>query len=256
MLYVTLSRLPKDLWENGLPDLFKQLVADMTLTDTTENAITSLLNNLVERDDLDVLVEHDEFLTLPLGCLQHSASEIITRSLEMPEPLPLHNQLLNAAVSLFGIAFPTSAIKHRAQIAQHFITCLRQVRKERQLYLQVNILAAYALALKELSRLKGTVGDEGVLKSTAELLLSFVSHSSATVRCVASGGLGRLAQLHPQLINNLAQISFEKIKEPKSSDAAKSGFCLVLGDLHRYVGTRAKSSHIKTTGRVRNRTNE
>ena len=31
---------------------------------------------------------------------------------------------------------------------------------------------------QELSRLKGTVGDEVVLKSTAELLLSFVSHSS------------------------------------------------------------------------------
>ena len=75
-------------------------------------------------------------------------------------------------------------------------------------------------------------------------------NSSTSVRCVASGGLGRLAQLHPQLINNLAQISFEKIKEPKSSDSVKSGFCLVLGDLHRYVGTRAKSSHIKTTGSI------
>lgn len=175
---------------------------------------------------------------------------MITKNREMPEPLPLHNQLLNAAVSLFGIAFPSSAIKHRAQIAQHFITCLRQVRKDRQIFLQINILTAYGLALKELSRLKGTVGDEIVLKSTAELLLSFVSHSSTSVRCVASGGLGRLAQLHPQLINNLAQISFEKIKEPKSTDSVKSGFCLVLGDLHRYVGTRAKSSHIKTTGSI------
>ena len=32
--------------------------------------------------------------------------------------------------------------------------------------------------------------------------------------------------------------------------AAKSGFCLVLGDLHRYVGTRAKASHIRTTGSI------
>jgi len=252
VLYVTLAQLPKDLWEQGLPDLFKQLVADMTLTDTTENAITSLLTTLVDKDDHDVLVEQDQFLSqlLPLGCLQHSASAIVTKNTEMPEPLPLHNQLLNAAVALFGIAFPSSAIKHRAQIAQHFISCLRQVRKDRQLFLQVNILTAYGLALKELSRLKGTVGDEVVLKSTAELLLSFVSHTSASVRCVASGGLGRLAQLHPQLINNLAQISFEKVKEQKSTDYAKSGFCLVLGDLHRYVGTRAKSSHIRTTGSI------
>ena len=52
-----------------------------------------------------------------------------------------------------------------------------------------------------------------------------------------------------KLINNLAQISFEKIKSPLSAKAsvqmkeadesAKSGFCLVLGDLHRFVGTRS-----------------
>ena len=33
-------------------------------------------------------------------------------------------------------------------------------------------------------------------------------------------------------------------------EAAKSGFCLVLGDLHRFVGTRAKAAHIRTTGSI------
>ena len=61
--------------QKGLPDLFKQLVADMTLTDTSENALTSHLHCLIEKDDLDVLVlcEDDEnFLQsfLPLGCPQ------------------------------------------------------------------------------------------------------------------------------------------------------------------------------------------
>ena len=112
----------------------------------------------------------------------------------------------------------------------------------------MNILGAYACALKSLSNAKGTVGDDVILKSSAELLLSFVSHQKQTVRCVASSALGRLAQLHPQLINNLAQISFEKIKSTlpakasvqmkEADENAKSGFCLVLGDLHRFVGTR------------------
>ena len=112
-----------------------------------------------------------------------------------------------------------------------------------------------------MSAAKGTVGDDVILKSSAELLLSFVSHQKQTVRCVASSALGRLAQLHPALINNLAQISFEKIKAPgpgpkanqiqkDQDEAAKSGFCLVLGDLHRFVGTRAKASHIRTTGSI------
>ena len=52
------------------------------------------------------------------------------------------------------------------------------------------------------------------------------------------------------MINRLAQISFEKIKDPNSCNASKSGYCLVLGDLHRYVGTRAKASHIRTTGSI------
>ena len=47
----------------------------MTLTDTSENALTSHLHCLIEKDDLDVLVlcEDDEnFLQsfLPLGCPQ------------------------------------------------------------------------------------------------------------------------------------------------------------------------------------------
>jgi len=249
VLYSTLSASPRELWEHSLSDLLKHLVSDITLAESNELFTTSLLDSLVDVQDLELLSEGNIVQTcnMPLGCLQHSASSIITKSVEMPEPLPLQNQLLDEACTLFGQAFPLSAIKHRAQIANHFIQCLRQVRKDRRVFIQVNILAAFSLALKECSRLKGTVGDEQVIKSTAELMVSFVSHPSPIVKCVASSGLGRLAQLNPNLINSLAQISFEKIKDPKSSEATKSGFCLVLGDLHRFVGTGAKTSHIRTT---------
>ena len=50
----------------------------MTLTDTSENALTSHLHSLIEKDDLDVLVlceDDEDFLQtlLPLGCPQVSA---------------------------------------------------------------------------------------------------------------------------------------------------------------------------------------
>ena len=48
-----MAQLPIDLWENGLADLFKQVVADMTLVDQPENGITSLLETLLEKDDSD-----------------------------------------------------------------------------------------------------------------------------------------------------------------------------------------------------------
>ena len=69
-----MAQLPIDLWENGLADLFKQVVADMTLVDQPENGITSLLETLLEKDDSDVLVEMDDFISalLPIGCLHHS----------------------------------------------------------------------------------------------------------------------------------------------------------------------------------------
>ena len=40
-------------------------------------------------------------------------------------------------------------MKHRAQVTNHFIDCLRQAKKDRAPFLQINILGAYASALKE-----------------------------------------------------------------------------------------------------------
>ena len=110
-------------------------------------------------------------------------------------------QLIDAAAQLFGFAFPLAAMKHRAQITQHFIECLRQTKKDKVLCLQINILSAYAMALKSLEQIKGTVGDDAILKSSAELLLSFVSHNSQTVRCVASSALG-LVEPNYSIIKN------------------------------------------------------
>ena len=193
-LYSTLTETQSIIWEYGLPDLFKHVVADLILTDVQQVSHSSLLSTLVSENQADILIDSTDLEFNFIGSLQHSASEIVTSSTEMPKPYPLQIQLIDSAVKLFGYAFPLAAMKHRAQITQHFIDCLRQAKKERALCIQINILAAYAMALKSLGQARGTVGDEAILKCSAELLLSFVSHQSHTVRCVASSGLGRLAQ--------------------------------------------------------------
>ena len=193
-LYSTLTETQSIIWEYGLPDLFKHVVADLILTDVQQVSHSSLLSSLVSENQADILIDSTDLEFNFIGSLQHSASEIVTSSTEMPKPYPLQIQLIDSAVKLFGYAFPLAAMKHRAQITQHFIDCLRQAKKERALCIQINILAAYAMALKSLGQARGTVGDEAILKCSAELLLSFVSHQSHTVRCVASSGLGRLAQ--------------------------------------------------------------
>ena len=83
----------------------------------------------------------------------------------MPCPYPLQIQLIDAAIVLFGRAFPLAAMKHRAQVTAHFIECLRQAKKDRALFLQINILGAYATALKSLSIAKGTQGVELFLRN-------------------------------------------------------------------------------------------
>ena len=122
--------------------------------------MSSLLPSLVANDVKTQLIDLIDIDMGVMGALQHSASEMVTSSLSLPCPYPLQIQLIDATIVLFGRAFPLAAMKHRAQVTAHFIECLRQAKKDRALYLQIEILGAYAMALKSLSMAKGTVGDD------------------------------------------------------------------------------------------------
>ena len=69
-----------------------------------------------------------------------------------PGPLPLGVSVIDAAIALFGLAFPRVAMKHRLQMLKHFDTCVKQAAKnpQRQLSIQINVFTALICALKGL----------------------------------------------------------------------------------------------------------
>ena len=77
-----------DVWEYALADLFKHIVADLTLVDAAQLTHTSLLPNLASTD-VATLIDHKDIEISLLGALQHSASEMITSSEATPAPFPL-----------------------------------------------------------------------------------------------------------------------------------------------------------------------
>jgi len=67
-----------------------------------------------------------------------------------PGPLPLGVSVIDAALSLFGIAFPHVAMKHRMQMLRHFDDCVKQSAKSAQRLhaVQINVFTALICALK------------------------------------------------------------------------------------------------------------
>ena len=67
-----------------------------------------------------------------------------------PGPLPLGVSVIDASLTLFGIAFSHVAMKHRVQVLRHFDVCIKQCAKssQRQHAVQINIVAALICALK------------------------------------------------------------------------------------------------------------
>ena len=65
-----------------------------------------------------------------------------------PGPLPLGVAVIDAAIVLFGKAFPAVTVKHRQQLLGHFEDCIRQAKSARQQAIQINIFTAFLVALK------------------------------------------------------------------------------------------------------------
>lgn len=66
----------------------------------------------------------------------------------IPGPLPLGVAVIDSSVRLYGVIFPHVAHKHRYQMLQHFIECIRQAKSSRQQAVQMNIFTAVLCALK------------------------------------------------------------------------------------------------------------
>uniref|UniRef100_A0A8W8HWL4 HEAT repeat-containing protein 5B n=1 Tax=Magallana gigas TaxID=29159 RepID=A0A8W8HWL4_MAGGI len=263
-LYDVLSQLPPESFEGTYTDLLRELVAEFTLTDNPANTTTSLLRAMCHVDDSVILgswlqeTDHKaiEDQLQPngasgSGALEHDSQSLFARcpaSEPIPGPLPLGVAVIDSSVRLYGLVFPRVAHKHRLQMLQHFIECIKQAKSVRQQAVQMNIFTSVLCALKNLADAKESLGPDEVKKSAFNLIMGALSSTNPILRCAAGEALGRMTQVvgDSRFIADMAQYSFNSLKSARDV-INRTGHSLALGCLHRYVGGMGSGQHLNTS---------
>ncbi|XP_060805849.1 HEAT repeat-containing protein 5B [Amyelois transitella] len=105
---------------------------------------------------------------------------------------PLGVAVIDASVALFPLIFSRAANKHRQQMLEHFVECIKMSKGPRQEAIQVNVYTALLLALRSLAEMKSSLGQDTVKNIATELIINGLSANSATVRAAAASCAGRL----------------------------------------------------------------
>ncbi|KAF5283589.1 hypothetical protein FQA39_LY17291 [Lamprigera yunnana] len=274
-LYETLLILPPQSFEGSYTHLLRMLVAEFTLTENPANTTTSQLRTVCHADDSVILgtwLQETDHRTIEdqmepnrrtdgehlqpnsaagSGALEHDPCCLyrpLLGSENIPGPLPLGVAVIDLSVALFGQIFPCVANKHRLQMLEHFIECIRHAKSSRQEAVQMNVFTALLSGLKGLSETKTGFGQEDVKKSATSLILSALTSANPILRCAAGEAVGRMAQViaDSRFTAELAQTSFDKLKSARDV-ASRTGHSLALGCLHRYVGGMGSSQHLNTS---------
>jgi hypothetical protein len=67
--------------------------------------------------------------------------------------LPLGVSVIDAAIELFGLLYPHISTKHRTQLIEHFVECLKLTKYNRKEAVLVNIFCGALCAMKNIRKL-------------------------------------------------------------------------------------------------------
>uniref|UniRef100_A0A6A7FSQ7 HEAT repeat-containing protein 5A n=5 Tax=Hirondellea gigas TaxID=1518452 RepID=A0A6A7FSQ7_9CRUS len=260
-LYQVLLLLPPQSYESHYSTVLKLLVSEFTLAESGANTSTSLMRSLCQIHHAPLLspsLHHPDHNAIEeqlqsnsasgSGALEHDPTWLYRATEECNEPLPLGVAVIDASVTLFGQMFPQVAGKHRLKMLNLFIDMIRASKSQRQEAVQTNILTAVLLALRKLTDVKGSLGQEDVKKAATTLLMDGLSQANPLLRCASGEAIGRMAQVvgDPHFVASLAQTSFDKLRSARDA-TSRTGHSLALGCLHRCVGSMGSSHHLSTS---------
>jgi len=77
----------------------------------------------------------------------------IEQEFTVPLPLPLGVSVIDASIELFGKLYPHISNKHRQQLIEHFVECLKVTKYARKDAVLVNMFCAFLCAMKSIRRL-------------------------------------------------------------------------------------------------------
>ncbi|NWS80892.1 HTR5A protein, partial [Toxostoma redivivum] len=260
-LYELLAVLPPKAYEGNISAVLKELVTDLTVTDSQIDASAFLLPSLCHENDLLLLgpllqetdhrfIEEQLLLgnSIAGGSLEYdpySIYEKFAKGDSLPKPLPPALSVINAATRLFGVMFSHITETHRLQVLEQLLNSIKQTKGSRQQIVQLHVVSAFSTSLKHLANCKGSLGSEEVRRSGLMLIMGALESNNPLLRCAAAECLARLAQVVSDgaFTAGLAQVSFDKLKSARDV-VSRTGHSLALGCLYRYLGGIGSTQHL------------
>ncbi|XP_063016483.1 HEAT repeat-containing protein 5A isoform X4 [Melospiza melodia melodia] len=260
-LYELLAVLPPKAYEGDFSAILKELVTDLTVTDSQIDASAFLLPSLCHENDLLLLgpllqetdhrfIEEQLLLgnSIAGGSLEYdpySIYEKFAKGDSVPKPLPPALSVISAAGRLFGVMFSHITESHRLQVLEQLLNSIKQTKGSRQQIVQLHVVSAFSTSLKHLANCKGSLGSEEVRRSALMLVMGALESNNPLLRCAAAECLARLAQVvsDSAFTAGLAQVSFDKLKCARDV-VSRTGHSLALGCLYRYLGGISSTQHL------------
>eukprot|EP00051_Salpingoeca_urceolata_P012348 m.153102 g.153102 ORF g.153102 m.153102 type:complete len:1919 (+) comp17457_c0_seq2:51-5807(+) len=263
-LFQVFATLPVPVYEKSFSGLLPHVVADITLNEN--NATVSCTSKLMsycpaegmlllddwpqEIDQRDI----EEQLVLSagsgLGTMVNDSSllhEPSTRpGAPSPAPLPPSTAVVDNAVCLFGIILPSvSSQKHRLQLFEHFLECIKSNKGARRQAVLTNTIAALLAAFQGITQHKGQLGKDKVVNASKEIIILALASQDVLIRYAGTEAVARLAQIaNRDFITDMVSLCSERLKSSRDV-VSRTSFALALSTVHRYRSGRDGTAHLQ-----------
>ncbi|XP_041982599.1 HEAT repeat-containing protein 5B isoform X2 [Aricia agestis] len=149
---------------------------------------------------------------------------------------PLGVAVIDAAVALFPQVFSRAANKHRQQMLEHFVECVKMSKGARQEAVQINVYTALLLALRTLAEVKSPLGQDAVKNAATEIVVAGLSANSVNVRAAAAACAGRLCVAGVDISERVLQLARTAPRPARAAAAA------AVGAVQRARGTASSAA--------------
>eukprot|EP00124_Ichthyophonus_hoferi_P001731 Ihof_evm3s99 gene=Ihof_evmTU3s99 len=165
---------------------------------------------------------------------------------KVPEPLPSHVVVVDAAVTLFGIVFPYCSTKHKRQLLDHLANCIINSKRSNTSSLHINSLAGLLAALKALED-RGTVElDKGIIEEGVNVLaMGALNSENPLIRVAAAEAVGCAVKcVGGSYVDDVVNATVETLKSDREA-ISRTGHCLMLGAVMRHAGKVITRRHVQ-----------
>ncbi|KAL9008784.1 MAG: hypothetical protein Q9173_006126, partial [Seirophora scorigena] len=201
------------------------------------------INSSDKRSSDNGLADIDDALMSPIhGAREHDSVHIHihegSRVQQLPDPPA--TEVVNSAIALFAIVFPSQSAKVQEfvleQLTTHLSAGTLQRAPGRRAAVAVNtamaLLGALKVAAGETPAESGDLKHPAVERTLEALLRTFAIDPDQHVRHIGYEGLGRLCNTSDLIVSN---------RDPN----ARAGYAMALGSIHSNVGGMAAGLHLR-----------